>query len=594
MDKIKEVVRKVINEAGPSKSFNKLASLFQKEALKHQSLVDAQKKLANAFVKETDPKKKEKLRPELIAHHKKVKAQEEIKNRAEAEMMLALDREPLDDVDESVLTEITVTSMDGISLESDFYIEFLKLFGKQSSFIKLIQSAAKDFYSNGNPKSVQQALAGNIGRKMNPTDIATTIQGKTKNKRLATVIDEALTFNKNTFLQMIPKWIAQGVIWDFENNVDEMGKKLGVGDLAKKFSINRGKEKFGNYLKNKNESSSSNKKDNLKKVLKKYGYGHNPLEDGKIKESFDTKKWKRFYDMAKDKSGKTFKQFEKEFGDVLDRPHIADAIKNASDYFDFLKRIKRFEESVTEASFPKRSFTDFVKNATAEDKNQFKRFTKYMNDFYGKKGVYPDKKGRDLSHADVMSAVDYLIKKGHKWGGGDSLDREVARDYLIDKNKLDPTYNEGIDEVKIKPTKTISKEKWKKTHKDYKSIIDGVKYVLMMTDQGTSLVPVTVESVNEVMGYKLNARDKQIIDEFVMKDFDAAMKLYKNGAYYVEKVSSGWALKGSMSGTLAAWIGDTLYYGQAYGNVTQTVINYVKKTAKYYKIQPQYKELQKI
>ena len=441
MDKIKEVVRKVINEAGPSKSFNKLASLFQKEALKHQSLVDAQKKLANAFVKETDPKKKEKLRPELIAHHKKVKAQEEIKNRAEAEMMLALDREPLDDVD---------------------------------------------------------------------------------------------------------------------------------------------------------ENSSFKKKDNLKKVLKKYGYGHNPLEDGKIKESFDTKKWKRFYDMAKDKSGKTFKQFEKEFGDVLDRPHIADAIKNASDYFDFLKRIKRFEESVTEASFPKRSFTDFVKNATAEDKNQFKRFTKYMNDFYGKKGVYPDKKGRDLSHTDVMSAVDYLIKKGHKWGGGDSLDREVARDYLIDKNKLEPTYNEGINEVKIKPTKTISKEKWKKTHKDYKSIIDGVKYVLMMTDQGTSLVPVTVESVNEVMGYKLNARDKQIIDEFVMKDFDAAMKLYKNGAYYVEKVSSGWALKGSMSGTLAAWIGDTLYYGQAYGNVTQTVINYVKKTAKYYKIQPQYKELQKI
>ena len=37
---------------GPSKSFNKLATNFQKEAVKHQDLVDKQKSLAKQFVDE--------------------------------------------------------------------------------------------------------------------------------------------------------------------------------------------------------------------------------------------------------------------------------------------------------------------------------------------------------------------------------------------------------------------------------------------------------------------------------------------------------------------------------------------------------------
>jgi hypothetical protein len=51
---------------------------------------------------------------------------------------------------------------------------------------------------------------------------------------------------------------------------------------------------------------------------------------------------------------------------------------------------------------------------------------------------------------------------------------------------------------KFKIKHSISKKEWNKTHKDFKSIIDGVHYVMKLTDKGTALVPVKIEeSVNE-------------------------------------------------------------------------------------------------
>lgn len=39
---------------------------------------------------------------------------------------------------------------------------------------------------------------------------------------------------------------------------------------------------------------------------------------------------------------------------------------------------------------------------------------------------------------------------------------------------------------------TITKSEWRNTPKDYKTIIDGQRYILKGTLQGTSLVPVEV------------------------------------------------------------------------------------------------------
>jgi hypothetical protein len=101
---LKEVIRKVVEAKGPSRSFNKLATAYQKEALKHQSMVKDQKRLAAAFVAEKDPKKKEKAKKAIIDHHHKVKAQEKKMKDAENQMMKGLGNEKID-LDEGSINE---------------------------------------------------------------------------------------------------------------------------------------------------------------------------------------------------------------------------------------------------------------------------------------------------------------------------------------------------------------------------------------------------------------------------------------------------------------------------------------------------------
>jgi hypothetical protein len=100
LSELKEVIKQVIEARGPSRGFNKLASTYQKEALKHQDMVKNQKRLAAAFVAEKDPKKKEKAKAAIIDHHHKVKSQEKKMRDAERDMMNALDKEKIEDYDD--------------------------------------------------------------------------------------------------------------------------------------------------------------------------------------------------------------------------------------------------------------------------------------------------------------------------------------------------------------------------------------------------------------------------------------------------------------------------------------------------------------
>ena len=72
---------------------NKISEI---KALKHQSMVKDQKRLASAFVAEKDPKKKEKAKKAIIDHHHKVKAQEKKMKDAERDMLKGLDNEKID------------------------------------------------------------------------------------------------------------------------------------------------------------------------------------------------------------------------------------------------------------------------------------------------------------------------------------------------------------------------------------------------------------------------------------------------------------------------------------------------------------------
>ena len=80
----------------------------------------------------------------------------------------------------------------------------------------------------------------------------------------------------------------------------------------------------------------------------------------------------------------------------------------------------------------------------------YRGFIKYMNDFYGPKGIYPDKKKRTLGQKEIGMAYSVLLKKKPNFEiGFDSTDREMLRDILIKLRKLDPDYSkkESVDAV---------------------------------------------------------------------------------------------------------------------------------------------------
>jgi hypothetical protein len=69
---------------------------------------------------------------------------------------------------------------------------------------------------------------------------------------------------------------------------------------------------------------------------------------GRLGEEID---WNDFWKMAKDTSGKTLKDFEKKYSNVVNRPHVKNAL-NAVDFKSFMKVIKKFEK-VNEYGFKK-------------------------------------------------------------------------------------------------------------------------------------------------------------------------------------------------------------------------------------------------
>lgn len=58
--------------------------------------------------------------------------------------------------------------------------------------------------------------------------------------------------------------------------------------------------------------------------------------------AFKKTDWEDFYNMAKDKSGKTLKAFEKKYGGLLDYPHVKDALDKAKNFKAFKRMIDKF------------------------------------------------------------------------------------------------------------------------------------------------------------------------------------------------------------------------------------------------------------
>ena len=76
----------------------------------------------------------------------------------------------------------------------------------------------------------------------------------------------------------------------------------------------------------------------------------------------------------------------------------------------------------------------YIKKFETIDNNERKYFLKYMNDYYGiNDGIMPI-----FTKDEIENYIDDYMNKRDKlgtWGGADSFDREVYRDYLLFKYK---------------------------------------------------------------------------------------------------------------------------------------------------------------
>jgi hypothetical protein len=63
-------------------------------------------------------------------------------------------------------------------------------------------------------------------------------------------------------------------------------------------------------------------------------------------------------------------------------------------------------------------------------------FVNYVMSFYGPGGIYPMGVTYDMI---VDATIQYLTTEGTKWGDGDSFDREMVRDIMIERFGLVPT-----------------------------------------------------------------------------------------------------------------------------------------------------------
>jgi hypothetical protein len=101
-------------------------------------------------------------------------------------------------------------------------------------------------------------------------------------------------------------------------------------------------------------------------------------------------------------------------------------------------------------------------------------FENYMYDFYGKdKGIYAGDYDGGFSKEEISIAVDkYIQNPETNWGGGDSVDRELARDKFLIPSKY-PTLEKGgeIDYNEIK--RDILEEKGYTESDFHKGMIDS-------------------------------------------------------------------------------------------------------------------------
>lgn len=261
------------------------------------------------------------------------------------------------------------------------------------------------------------------------------------------------------------------------------------------------------------EVITEGEKEKIEKLLIKYG---NTPEDAKqmISKTYDyIKKAYRNANTAKKAeimSGLMKFETTEDFGSLVEKC-----------WKGYMIHPKRKTKKLFGKTYPNCVKKENVSRLTEMD---YRGFIKYMNDFYGPKGVYPDKKKRKLGQKEIGMAYSVLLKKKPNFEiGFDSTDREMLRDILIKLRKLDPDYSqkESIDAVL-----TFGEAVDKKQGAEILNQLGGNRFIMMT---GAKHFGVGKEGLS----FKIGRNSKQV--NHIKIDYDRGRDLYNMKFDWVTK-----------------------------------------------------------
>ena len=256
------------------------------------------------------------------------------------------------------------------------------------------------------------------------------------------------------------------------------------------------------------EVVTEGEKEKIEKLLIKYG---NTPEDAKqmISKTYDyIKKAYRNANASKKAeimSGLMKFETTEDFGNLVEKC-----------WKGYMIHPKRKTKKLFGKTYPNCVKKENVNRLTEMD---YRGFIKYMNDFYGPKGIYPDKKKRTLGQKEIGMAYSVLLKKKPNFEiGFDSTDREMLRDILIKLRKLDPDYSQKKESVKEAVDKKQGAEILKQ--------LGGNRFIMMT---GAKHFGVGKEGLS----FKIGRNSKQV--NHIKIDYDRGRDLYNMKFDWVTK-----------------------------------------------------------
>ena len=274
------------------------------------------------------------------------------------------------------------------------------------------------------------------------------------------------------------------------------------------------------------EVVTEGEKEKIEKLLIKYG---NTPEDAKqmISKTYDyIKKAYRNANASKKAeimSGLMKFETTEDFGNLVEKC-----------WKGYMIHPKRKTKKLFGKTYPNCVKKENVNRLTEMD---YRGFIKYMNDFYGPKGIYPDKKKRTLGQKEIGMAYSVLLKKKPNFEiGFDSTDREMLRDILIKLRKLDPDYSQKKESVKEAVDKKQGAEILKQ--------LGGNRFIMMT---GAKHFGVGKEGLS----FKIGRNSKQV--NHIKIDYDRGRDLYNIKFDWVTKrgIKNKKTLKGIYADQLA-------------------------------------------